>query len=185
MKTSRFLLLIFLAFSAAPVYAGPPPQPGNEVLSQYADSWTPVKLRATQSLTLPKNHPKLKALAARTQKDLEAIDGTMTQIAELKSSKRPNKDVARRSLEQLRQHQVKLRQTERELATIGKSLSGRKTDKDRVRQKQDEVLQAMADAEIEEAKDNYEDAREQLKQALRIIQEHIERETQVVQKITS
>lgn len=185
MKTTLALFLLSLAFAVSPVVAGPPAQPGTGVLSQDANSWRPVKLRATQSLTSPKSHPKLKALAARTQKDLEAIDGTMVQIGELKSSKRPNKDVARRILGRLRQYRLQLQQTEKELAIIDNSRSDRKADLDRVRRMQKEAAQQIYDDEIETAKQNYEEAKEQFKKALQIIQEHVERESQVVQKITS
>jgi len=185
MKTSLALILLSLAFAVSPVVAGPPSQPGTGVPSKDANSWRPVKLRATQSLTLPKSHPKLKTLAARTQKDLEAIDRTMVQIGELTSSKRPNKDVARRILGQLRLYRLQLQQTEKELATIDTSRSDGKTDLDRMRRKREEAMQQIADDEIESAKDHYEEAKEQFKKALQIIQEHVERSTQVVQKITS
>jgi hypothetical protein len=45
--------------------------------------------------------------------------------------------------------------------------------------------QSVMDQAIEEAKQNYKDAREQFKLALRILSEHMERMTQVTQKITS
>jgi tetratricopeptide (TPR) repeat protein len=182
MKTSLSLFLLSLALAVSPVYAGPPAQPGTGILAQDANSWSPVKLRATQSLTLPKGHPKLKALAARTQKDLEAIDRTMVQIGELKSSKRPNKDVARRILGQLRQYRMQLQQTEKELSAIGKSRSDRKTDLDR---KREEAARQQYDDAIETAKQKYDEAKEQFKKALKILIEHVERESQVVQKITS
>lgn len=44
---------------------------------------------------------------------------------------------------------------------------------------------SMMDDAIEEAKSNYEEAKEQFKLALRVLIEHMERQTQVVQKITS
>ena len=48
-----------------------------------------------------------------------------------------------------------------------------------------EMMDQIADSEIDEAKDEYEKTKEQFKLALRILSEHMERMTQVIQKETS
>ena len=58
-------------------------------------------------------------------------------------------------------------------------------DAKRLQQKAWEMMESIADSEIDEAKDNYEEAKEQFKLAMRILSEHMERQTQVIQKITS
>ncbi|MDH5588322.1 MAG: hypothetical protein OEZ05_17020 [Nitrospirota bacterium] len=54
----------------------------------------------------------------------------------------------------------------------------------RLQAKMLEIQEAIFDENIDNAKDNYEEAKEQFKRALRIIQELQERQTQVVNKIT-
>lgn len=63
--------------------------------------------------------------------------------------------------------------------------SGYKQDEEKIFIKRWEAMESIADAEIDEAKNNYEAAKEQFKLAMRILQEHMERMTQVTQKITS
>ncbi len=70
--------------------------------------------------------------------------------------------------------------------TSGKAHDSKyKSDEAKLQQKRWEEMEAIADAEIDEAKNNYEEAKEQFKLALRILNEHMERQTQVIQKITS
>lgn len=61
----------------------------------------------------------------------------------------------------------------------------RQADEKRLEAKRHEMVEAMFDDAIDEAKGNYEDAKEQFKSALRIMTEHFERQTQVIQKVTS
>jgi hypothetical protein len=60
-----------------------------------------------------------------------------------------------------------------------------KADEARVRSKRQEQMEGIADDAIDEAKANYEEAKEQFKLAMRVLSEHMERMTQVTQKITS
>ncbi len=63
--------------------------------------------------------------------------------------------------------------------------SSYKEDEKELLGKRWEMLESIADSDIDEAKNNYEEAKEQLKLALRILKEHSERQTQAIQKITS
>jgi len=58
-------------------------------------------------------------------------------------------------------------------------------DEKQVQAKRWQMLQEVDDQGIEAAKGNYEEAKEQFKKALQIMTEHVERQSQVVQKITS
>ncbi|MEZ4443900.1 MAG: hypothetical protein R3B72_32805 [Polyangiaceae bacterium] len=49
----------------------------------------------------------------------------------------------------------------------------------------DELMESLAEDAIDEAKDDYADAKEQLKLALRVMAEYTERQKQVVKKLTS
>ena len=64
-----------------------------------------------------------------------------------------------------------------------------RADAEKVRRKRAEMLEALLDRDIDSAKENakadYDEAREQFLLAIRIIAEQTERQTQVVQKITS
>lgn len=60
-----------------------------------------------------------------------------------------------------------------------------KADEAKLLRKRWEMMESIADSDIDEAKNNYEEAKEQFKLAMRIIAEHAERMTQVIQKITS
>jgi len=66
-----------------------------------------------------------------------------------------------------------------------KEAGAAKTDAERIQQKAWEMMESIADSDIDEAKNNYEEAKEQFKLAMRIIAEHMERQTQVIQKMTS
>jgi hypothetical protein len=61
----------------------------------------------------------------------------------------------------------------------------READDQKLVAKRYERQEAVFDAAVDEAKSSYEEAKEQFKLALRVLQEHMERQTQVVQKITS
>ena len=61
----------------------------------------------------------------------------------------------------------------------------READEQKLVAKRYERQEAIMDDAIDEAKGQYEEAKEQFKLAVRILQEHMERQTQVVQKITS
>ena len=60
-----------------------------------------------------------------------------------------------------------------------------RADEAKLESKRWETMEGIADAEIDEAKNNYEEAKEQFKLAMRVLSEHMERMTQVTQKITS
>ncbi len=72
-------------------------------------------------------------------------------------------------------------------ARVGSSvrnLSQLKAQMTRLQIKMKELQEALFDENIDAAKAQYEVAKEQFKKALRILQEHQERQTQVIQKIT-
>jgi hypothetical protein len=74
----------------------------------------------------------------------------------------------------------------RGLAGLGKVAEGaRGADEARLAQKRHEMQEGIADSAIDEAKSSYDEAKEQFKLAMRILSEHMERMTQVTQKITS
>jgi len=54
----------------------------------------------------------------------------------------------------------------------------------KLKQKRGEILEALSDAAINKAKENYETAKEQFKAAMIILTEHMERQTQAVRKLT-
>jgi hypothetical protein len=58
-------------------------------------------------------------------------------------------------------------------------------DEARLTQKREEMQGGIADSAIDEAKSKVEEAKEQFKLEMRILSEHMERMTQVTQKITS
>jgi len=60
-----------------------------------------------------------------------------------------------------------------------------KVDAERIRQKQLEAEESSFDEMIDDARSNYEQATEQFKLALRIISEHMERQSSAVQRFTS
>ena len=62
---------------------------------------------------------------------------------------------------------------------------GREADEKRLEVKRYERQEALFDDAVDSAKSTYEESKEQFKLALRIMTEHMERQTQVVQKITS
>jgi hypothetical protein len=182
MRSSPSLFLLSLAFAFSAVSADPLAPPGTKAPSMSANSWTPVKLKAAQYLTLPKKQPDLKALAARTQTEIAVIDQTMEQIRQLEASKQPDKNLARRLLGQLQQARFQLQQIGKQLAVIDKARSDRQKQLERMRK---DAQQQLADEAIEDSKQTYDAAKEQFKEALRILDEHAERATQVVQKISS
>jgi hypothetical protein len=61
----------------------------------------------------------------------------------------------------------------------------READEKKLEVKRLEREEAMIDQAVDTAKSNYEESRELFKNALKAISEHVERQTQVVQKITS
>jgi len=61
----------------------------------------------------------------------------------------------------------------------------RKADDKRVEKMRHDFIEAVHDQAIEESRSNYEEAKELFKLALKVMTEHMERESQVVQKITS
>lgn len=63
--------------------------------------------------------------------------------------------------------------------------AGREANEAQLKTKRHEMMEAIDDQAIESAKGNYEDAKEQFKLAMRVLQETSERMTQVIQKITS
>lgn len=71
--------------------------------------------------------------------------------------------------------------------TYASKTSGAQRDADeaKLKAKRWEREEAIMDDSIDEAKGNYEEAKEQFKLSLRILTEHMERQTQVIQKITS
>jgi len=83
--------------------------------------------------------------------------------------------------------------TSARLARLASRLAGpgegsgatRQVDEASLAQKRQEAMEGIADAAIDEAKSNYDEAKEQFKLALRIMSEHMDRMTQVTQKITS
>lgn len=66
------------------------------------------------------------------------------------------------------------------------SVQSARTDQmyQRLQAKRWEANQQVADQSIEEAKAHYEESKEQFKSALRILREHMDRQSQAVQKIT-
>jgi vacuolar-type H+-ATPase subunit H len=85
-------------------------------------------------------------------------------------------------LAKLLQYRSQLKQTDKELEALGKSKSGKQTDTEQGRQ---EMLETFVDDAVDSAKDTYDSAKEQFRRALKIVSEHVERETQVVQKVTN
>jgi chromosome segregation ATPase len=182
MKTLLGVFTLVLVSALSPLLGNPPAQQYKSDISKDANDWEAVKQNAIKSLATSKRRTELQMLAIKTQQGLEDIDSTMKRVNDLRSSKNPNKDEAKLLLAKLRQYQSQLKQTEKELVDIGRSKSVKKKD---VERKQQEIFEQIYDDQVDEAKDNYDAAKEQFKKALKIINEHVERQTQVAQKITS
>lgn len=104
----------------------------------------------------------------------------MTAADRIISSRKPNIAMAKSIFLKLKQVKIEL---ERLASDISKGK--RKTNIVRLNRRRMETMKTPFDEQIEEAKAKYEEDKEQFKLALNILSEHAERQTQVVQKITS
>ena len=92
-------------------------------------------------------------------------------------SKRINRPQVYRQYTRIPSLQARVVSSVRNLAQLSAQMA-------RLQAKMHELQEAIFDESIDEAKANYNEAKEQFKLALRILQEHQERQSQVVKKIT-
>ena len=119
-------------------------------------------------------------LLIRCNSILINFNNNMTAADRIISSRKPNIAMARSIFLKLKQVKIEL---ERLASDISKGK--RKTNIVRLNRRRMETMKTPFDEQIEEAKAKYEEDKEQFKLALNILSEHAERQTQVVQKITS
>lgn len=134
-----------------------------------ATAWHTAYARAMNLLPTLRKDPQLKTVAGKLAARLEAARHTLQEASHLEKSKWSNKARA---------------------AQVLRDLQGRNRD---LQELQDELLErhrrereeALAEHLLDEAKSQYEATKEQLRLAMRILCEHMERQIQVVSKITS
>lgn len=119
-------------------------------------------------------------LLIRCNSILINFNNNMTAADRIISSRKPNIAMAKSIFLKLKQVKIEL---ERLASDISKGK--RKTNIVRLNRRRMETMKTPFDEQIEEAKAKYEEDKEQFKLALNILSEHAERQTQVVQKITS
>ncbi|MCA9623409.1 MAG: hypothetical protein KC731_30520, partial [Myxococcales bacterium] len=148
-------------------------------------------LCALFALATPAHAEKQKkpAAAETAQKDVAKAFSRADKAAQ-KLAKHPK---LKQRMAKHRGSLVALRKTMKELDTLIGDLeklpksarSQRKADADKLQAKEDELMESLAEDAIDEAKNDYADAKEQLKLALRVMAEYTERQKQVVKKLTS
>jgi hypothetical protein len=111
---------------------------------------------------------------------LKMFQAAMVEADKLASRRNPDETQSKNVLLKLQQVKIEL-----ERVMIEFSKADDEADQDALERKHSDTMESVADTDIEEAKSNYEAAKEELRRALKILTEHAERQTQVIQKIIS
>lgn len=142
--------------------------------------WMPEYNKTKKILPILKKQSLDSNLLIRCNSILINFNNNMTAADRIISSRKPNIAMAKSIFLKLKQVKIEL---ERLASDISKGK--RKTNIVRLNRRRMETMKTPFDEQIEEAKAKYEEDKEQFKLALNILSEHAERQTQVVQKITS
>ena len=155
--------------------------PSSITYSEEVTNWNTEYSKTIKLLPELQKQASFRGVSISCKSMLRKFHSAMKDADQIVLSKNPDKAKSNKILLKLKQVRIEL---ERVMTDFSKAES-KAYKADLARKRWEMTEEAILDNEIEEAKSSYETVREKFKLSIKILTEHLERQTQVIQKITS